>query len=32
MRFSVDFRLIASENLSASKHHFTSGKQYFEAL
>jgi hypothetical protein len=32
MRFSVDFRLIASENLSASKYHFTSGKQYFEAL
>ena len=32
MRFSVDFRLIAADNLSASKHHFASGKRYFEAL
>jgi hypothetical protein len=32
IRFSVDFRLIAAENLSVSKQHFASGKQYFEAL
>jgi hypothetical protein len=32
MRFSVDFRLIAADNLTASKPHFASGKPYFEAL
>ncbi len=32
LRFSVDFRLIAAENLMVSKQHFASGKQYFERL
>lgn len=32
VRFSTDFRLIAEENLKASKTHFASGKQYFERL
>jgi hypothetical protein len=32
MRFSIDFRLIALANMTASKHHFASGKPYFEAL
>ena len=30
VRFSVDFRLIASQNLTVSKESFASGKQYFE--
>jgi hypothetical protein len=32
LRFSVDFRLIAAPNLTVSKQHFASGKQYFEQL
>lgn len=32
IRFSVDFRAIAQRNLATDKHHFTSGKSYFERL
>jgi len=32
IRFSVDFRAIAQGNLATDKHHFTSGKSYFERL
>lgn len=32
IRFSVDFRAIAQGNLATEKHHFTSGKSYFERL
>ncbi len=32
LRFSVDFRLIAADQLKSSKFHFSSGKQYFEPL
>jgi ectoine hydroxylase-related dioxygenase (phytanoyl-CoA dioxygenase family) len=32
IRFSVDFRVIAQRNLATDKHHFTSGKSYFERL
>lgn len=32
IRFSIDFRLIAEESLSATKEHFASGKNYFEYL
>ncbi len=32
IRFSVDFRAIAQCNLATDKHHFTSGKSYFERL
>jgi phytanoyl-CoA dioxygenase PhyH len=32
LRFSVDFRLIAADQLKTSKFHFSSGKQYFEPL
>ena len=32
IRFSVDFRAIAECNLATDKHHFTSGKSYFEKL
>jgi len=30
--FSVDFRAIAEPNLATDKHHFASGKAYFERL
>lgn len=32
LRFSVDFRVIAEDNLTTAKEHFTSGKAYFERL
>lgn len=32
VRFSVDFRLIAAENLTVEKQHYASGKSYFEPL
>lgn len=32
LRFSVDFRLIAADQLKTSKQHFSSGRQYFEPL
>ncbi|MBX3503316.1 MAG: phytanoyl-CoA dioxygenase family protein [Alphaproteobacteria bacterium] len=32
IRFSVDFRAIAQCNLATDKHHYTSGKSYFERL
>jgi ectoine hydroxylase-related dioxygenase (phytanoyl-CoA dioxygenase family) len=32
LRFSVDFRLIAAENLTVSKQHFPNEKSYFEPL
>jgi ectoine hydroxylase-related dioxygenase (phytanoyl-CoA dioxygenase family) len=32
LRFSVDFRLIAADNLTITKEHFASGKSYFEPL
>lgn len=31
-RFSVDFRIIAEDNLTTAKEHFASGKAYFERL
>jgi ectoine hydroxylase-related dioxygenase (phytanoyl-CoA dioxygenase family) len=32
LRFSVDFRLIAADQLKTFKQHFSSGRQYFEPL
>lgn len=32
LRFSVDFRVIAEDNLTTAKDHFASGKAYFERL
>lgn len=32
IRFSVDFRVIAADNLVERKKHFSSGKEYFEEL
>jgi ectoine hydroxylase-related dioxygenase (phytanoyl-CoA dioxygenase family) len=32
IRFSVDFRVIAADNLVERKQHFASGKEYFEEL
>lgn len=32
IRFSVDFRALAAENLSVEKRHFASGKAYLESL